>query len=301
MPTPHSRSIDLQGHRGARGLKPENTLPGFEVALDLGVSSIETDVHLTADGVPVLIHDPALPDGAPIAGLTLTQLRGRRVNHNPDPQRFAQQDASVTPLAKLFAEHHEIDPYAPPAVTDLFAFTVAYAGALGLQAGKSDPQRSRASEVRFDLELKRVPFHPEYIGDSFQASAAGRLETALLDTIRAAGMLDRVRVRSFDHRCVRLLRQIEPRLSAGVLISGTAPVDPAALVRQADATRYCPDHEFLDEVQVQQCHAAGLLVVPWTVNQEADWQRLLAWGVDGLTTDYPDRLAQWLRQRGMGF
>src|SRR5207237_10923009 len=117
---------------------------------------------------------------------------------------------------------------------------------------------------------------------------------------RASGRLGPVRVRSSGHRCVRLLRQIEPGLSAGVLVSGTAPVEPAALVMAAGAQWYCPECEFLDEVQVKQCHAAGVRVLPWTVNDEADWDRLSAWRVDGMTTDYPDRLAAWLGSKCVG-
>ena len=70
-------------------------------------------------------------------------------------------------------------------------------------------------------------------------------------------------------------------------------------VRAAEADLYCPDVNFLDEPQVRQLHEAGVRVLPWTVNDEADWERLLGWGVDGITTDYPDRLADWLRRRGV--
>jgi glycerophosphoryl diester phosphodiesterase len=85
-----------------------------------------------------------------------------------------------------------------------------------------------------------------------------------------------------------------------VLVSGT-PVYPAALVRRARAQVYCPDFEYLDEEQLRQCHAAGIRVVPWTVNDSDDWRRLLDWGVDGITTDYPDQLAAFLRARGVTF
>jgi len=294
-------SFDLQGHRGARGLKPENTLPGFEVALDLGVTSIETDIHLTADGVPVLIHDPTLSDGRLVSSLTLTQLRGHHADANPDPKRFPHQDNTVTPLAHTFAEHHELDPYTPPTVADLFAFAVAYAGDLGRQAGKTPTQQDKAARVVFDLELKRVPFRPGNIGDKFDALAAGLFEQQVLDGIRAARMLQRVRVRSFDHRVVRALRQLEPTLTAVVIIADTAPVNPVELVRQANAQAYGPDYEFLDDVQVRQCHAEGIRVLPWTVNDPKDMERLLNWGVEGITTDYPDRLAEVLRARGISF
>src|SRR5262245_61497780 len=103
-----SKIFELQGHRGARGIKPENTLPAFEVAFDLGISSIETDVHLTADFLPVLFHDSFLSDslcrtipgqGAIdvanrplISSLTLEQLRNYRADRNPNPARFPNQN-----------------------------------------------------------------------------------------------------------------------------------------------------------------------------------------------------------------
>jgi glycerophosphoryl diester phosphodiesterase len=309
-----SRSFVLQGHRGARGLKPENTLPSFEVALDLGVSSIETDVHLTRDGVPVICHDPevsnrlfrlapgsASPPPAPgllVSSLTLAQLRGYRADRNPDPARFPQQDASVTPLARLFADHMEIDPYAPPTLADLFAFVKAYAGDLGAAAGKTEQQRQRARTVNLDIELKRVPFRPERIGDRFDGSHAGLLEERVVEVLRSSGLAT---IRSFDHRCVLAVRRLEPHVTGAVLITGTAPVDAVQVVRQADADIYCPDMEFLDEAQVRQCRVAGIRVLPWTVNDVADMRQLIDWGVDGITTDYPDRLGESLRQAGIEY
>ena len=87
---------------------------------------------------------------------------------------------------------------------------------------------------------------------------------------------------------------MEPRLTGVVLIDGTTPVDPAALVRAADAQVYAPEYRFLDEEQVRQCHVAGIRVLPWTVNDPADWKRLISWGVDGITTDYPGSACDWL-------
>ena len=73
------------------------------------------------------------------------------------------------------------------------------------------------------------------------------------------------------------------------------------MVRQAGAQAYCPELDFLDEWQVRQIHEAGFRVVPWTVNDPEDWQKLLDWEVDGITTDFPDRLAQFLGARGIDF
>src|SRR5207248_216193 len=116
----------------------------------------------------------------------------------------------------------------------LFAFAAAYAGELGERAGKSAAQRERAGRVRFDLEVKRVPFRPEWIGDAFDGRSPGLLECRLVEVIHAAGVLERAAVRSFDHRSVRAVRQLEPRLGAAVLIEGTAPLAPSELARRAD-------------------------------------------------------------------
>jgi glycerophosphoryl diester phosphodiesterase len=293
--------FNLQGHRGARGLKPENTLPSFEVALDCGVSSVETDLHLTRDGVPVLLHDPRLDDGRAVAAVTLTELRKLRFDRNPNPSAFPDQEASVTPLAKRYAQERGMDPYSVPTLTDLFEFVTAYAGELGRQVGKSDEQRIRAKDAAFDLELKRVPYYPEAIGDEYTGTGPARLESAVVEAIRRAGVAPRTIVRSFDHRCVRFARQMEPALTGAVLISETAPVDPGELARKADATVYSPSWEFLDADQVHSAHAAGLRVLPWTANAPEQWQRLLEWGVDGITTDYPDRLAAFLCRSGVAF
>jgi glycerophosphoryl diester phosphodiesterase len=277
--------FDLQGHRGARGLRPENTLPSFEAALDAGVTSIETDVHLTRDGVPVLIHDPRLsprihrPDShhrALVCELTLSELRRYRADGNPDPQRFPTQTAEVSPRARGFAERHGFDVYAIPTLANLLEFVAGHPG------------------VRIDVELKRVPFRPELIGDDFDGVAPGLLERQVVETLRAAGMIERATVRSFDHRSLRAIRTLAPEVTTGLLIAETAVLSPSRLAREAGADMYCPDLEFLDEAQVRDAHAAGMRVIPWTVNEPADWQRLLAWGVDGITTDYPDRLAAWL-------
>jgi glycerophosphoryl diester phosphodiesterase len=310
-------TFDLQGHRGARGRKPENTLPSIEVALDSGVTSIETDIHLSRDGVPVLYHDaflsdqlcralrgrrvPDLAQRPRVRDLSLRQLYSYAADRNPDPERFPEQDAAPTPLARRYARQHARHPYSLPALSDLFAFAAAYAGEWGATAGKTPEQQARARAVRFDLELKRVPFSPEIIGDAFDGKGLGLLEKSILAAARSAGVLGRIAVRSFDHRCVRALTRHKPALAAGVLIAETAPVSPVRLVREAGASTYCPAYEYLDREQVRQCQAEGIRVVPWTVNDLEAWRRLLDWGVDGITTDFPDRLAALIRHEGIAF
>jgi glycerophosphoryl diester phosphodiesterase len=267
--------FNLQGHRGAKGLKPENTLPSFEAALDAGVTSIETDLHLTADCRLVLCHDPTVSE-------SLWRAAGNEASHPPL-------------IRKLTLE--ELEPYGLPTLEDLLDFVQAYCA----RPDKSNDQRARAQRVVLDLELKRVPGRAERIGDTYAGSAAGILEECLVECIRRYGLLERTVVRSFDHRSVLAIKQYEPRLQTAILVAGTAPVAPEALATAAGASIYCPNVDFLDHLQVQRLHRAGVAVLPWTVNEPRDWERLLAWGVDGITTDYPDRLAQFLHERDVPF
>lgn len=300
-------TFNLQGHRGARGLRPENTLPSFEAALDAGVTSIETDLRLTRDGAIVLFHDDAgsaplcrLLPGAPpsssalVSGLTLEELRHYAADGTPDPRRFPDQDPRPTPAAAAFASQFGLHPFAVPTLDDLFAFVAFYAGA-------SVEHWERARRLVFDLELKRVPGRPELIGDGFDGNGPAALERETVAAVLRAGAVERTVIRSFDHRAVRAVKELEPGVRTAVLIANTAPVDPARLARDAGAELYCPEATFLDRRTLDQLHDAGIAVVPWTVNDADDWRRLLDWGVDGITTDYPDRLAALLRERGVAF
>lgn len=295
MPT--RLSLEVQGHRGARGLLPENTLPSFEIALDLGVSSIETDVHLTRDDVVVLVHDahltsrvcPTLADNQQIAvrSLTLADLRAYRVDGGTPP--------APTPAAQRFARERGIDPYGIPSLVDFLDFVAFYA----ISTDKTPTQQARARSVILDIELKRVPFNPELIGDGYTGRSAGILEQRVVDAIRQAGLRERARVRSFDHRSVRAIKQLEPALRTGILTYATVPVAIDSLLTSAQAELYCPDYLFVDAEVVRQVHEGGMRILPYTINTPAAWERLLAWGVDGITTDYPDRLLTWLAERGI--
>jgi glycerophosphoryl diester phosphodiesterase len=312
-----SDTFNLQGHRGARGLRPGNTLPSFEAALDVGVTSIETDLHLTRDGHVMVCHEPRLSHrigrlgseassiklaSRPyISTLTRAQLADFVADGNPDPEQFPGQEATATPVATLFAQRYLNNAYTMPTLDEFIAFVALYAGQLGQDANKSPEQRARAGRLIFDLELKRVPGRPERMGDAFDGTSLGRLEEGVLDSLQRHGVVERTVIRSFDHRSIRAIKEREPRVQTAVIIANTAPVAPEELVRQAAATFYSPDMNFLDELQVRQLHVAGIAVMPWTVNDSKDWDRLLHWGVDGITTDYPDRLAAVLHARGIPF
>lgn len=281
--------LEVQGHRGAGCLLPENTLPSFELALDLGVNSIETDVHLTRDDAAVLVHDARIAQapGTPLVrALTLAEIRRYRIG-----------SAAANLLAQRFADARGLHPYGIPTLMEFFEFVAEYAGPPGEQAGKTPVQREWARRLIFDIELKRVPFEPETVGDGFTGMAPALLERQVSAAIRQAGVLERTRVRSFDHRSVWAIKQLEPALETCALIYETAPRDIRAMLAAAQAEVYGPDYRFVDAEVVREVHAARKKIIPYTVNTAADWERLIGWGVDGITTDYPDRLIAWLAER----
>ncbi len=289
--------IELQGHRGARGLRPENTLPSFETALDLGVDTLELDMHLTADGVVVVWHDdriepdkcrlvgnldPSPPDPVDrprIAELTAAQVAGYRCDLNPDPDRFPDQRPEPTALAG--------DDYGIPTLAEVFEFVAGYAAAPDKTAG----QRERAAQVGFNIETKRDPSDPGAIGDGFDGSSAGPFELAVLEAVDAAGVADRVTIQSFDHRSLWTLHELRPELSLAALTRRGDRVDVTDLARRG-ATIWSPDRRVVDADAVALAHDAGLRVIPWTVNDAGEARALISVGVDGIITDRPDRFTR---------
>jgi glycerophosphoryl diester phosphodiesterase len=271
------RILGVQGHRGARALFPENTLQGFIEARRLGVQAFELDVGMTADGVVVVSHDIALnPDltrdaagrwiaapGPAIWSLTWNELRqydvGRVRPRSPTALRFPQQrafdGARIPTLAEILA-----------AVPDAW----------------------------FTVEIKTDPAFPDC------TAAADILAMGVLDVVDAAGAAARVVIEAFDWRVQRFIRRTRPEIRLAWL-TRSETVRHAALWWDKPATGsvpecvaaeggpiWAPDYRDLTEAQVEQAHALGLLVLPWTINQPADMRRLFNWQVDGLISDRPD-------------
>ncbi len=291
-------TLDVQGHRGARGLKPESTLPSFEAALDELVTTLELDLHLTADGRVVVWHDPFLdpakcrlgpgaPAGAPdpddpatppdelrIATLTFAELGAYRCDRNPDPAAFPAQDQLPTTLAG--------DRYEIIALEELFDFVELY-----VESGaKDDEHRQNASRVRYNIETKRVPANPEYIGDDFDGESVGAFERALLDLIEERELVDRVTVQSFDHRSLWAIAATGSDVQLSALTARGVPDFDDLAARGASV--WSPNFRAVDAESLASARLAGLAVLPWTVNDPADMRRLAELGVDGLITDRPD-------------
>ena len=292
-------SFDLQGHRGARGLAPENTLPGFERALDLEVDTLELDLHFSADAKLVVWHDPEIrrekcrldpsrseppapdPDADGPAGalrvrrLTRAQLARYRCDRNPAPDRFPLQSSSATALAG--ADYHIVE------LETLFDFVERYAHS----ESKSGAQRRAASRVHYSIETKRDPEDPTSIGDGFDGEAPGPFERALEGLVRSRGLAERVTVQSFDHRSLWAMRQLDPNIALAALTEGAVDLES---LRSRGASVWSPWHEQVNPEKLALAHRLGLRVVPWTVNDAARIQILRELGVDGVITDRPDLL-----------
>jgi len=287
MPPAQARSFDLQGHRGARGLFPENTLEGFAAAAALGVATLELDVGMTADDVVVVCHDPALnPDLVRDAAGVWLPRRGPRLRE--------------LTLAEL--HHYDVGRPRPGS---------AYAAAFPEQVPRDGARIPTLAEViqavpqsRLNIELKTFPLQPDLTVDGARLAEA---VAAVADACRAA---DRIIVQSFDWRGPRYLRRARPDIAVAWLTrrealaaaqiwwDGGDPEQyggsvPRAVAAQGGPT-WGPDFADLTEATLAEAHALGLRVVPWTVNSPDDMRRLIRWGIDGLITDRPDLVLQIL-------
>ena len=287
--------FDLQGHRGARGLKPENTLPAFETALDLLVTTLEFDLHLTGDDEIVVWHDPVvdaskcgLRFGAPsdvpdpedpsealaVRKLSVEQLSWYLCDRNPEPNRFTSQDSTPTQIAG--------SDYRIVTLDELIEFVEAYAADLS----KTVEQRKAAAAVRFNMETKRNRTNPDTIGDGFDGENPGLFENRVLEIIEDRGIAGRATIQSFDIRSLRAIRAVNSVIPLAFLESNPS-ADPADLAAW-DITEWSPNLNIASEQRIADAHAAGLAVKPWTVLSVDEAIALIDVGVDGLITDRPD-------------
>ena len=301
-------AVDLQGHRGTRGLAPENTLAAFRKAIEIGVTTLETDLALTADDVLVLSHEPNLSraltrtgdgrwlaeDGAPIRSLTSSKVRAYDVGRL-DPSH---------PDAKTWPHQVPADGERIPTLAELFALA-------------RDARSPGGRPVRFNIETKLTP------DGAVPTASAEEFARAVAREIAAAGVGERVTVQSFDWRSLRALKRVAPEIRTACLTiessrmntvredaSGASPWHDGLkradyggslprTVQAAGCSAWSPLWRNLTPDLVAEAHGLGLAVIAWTVNEPADIERVLDLGVDGIITDYPDRARSILAKRGV--
>jgi glycerophosphoryl diester phosphodiesterase len=267
-----AHALDLQGHRGARGHAPENTLAGFERALRMGVTTLELDVGVTRDGVVVVHHDRALnpdiargPDGQWIAApgaliheLTYEELQAYDVGRIRPGSEYA----------KRFPHQQPIDGARVPRLSDVLS-----------------------KPVRFNIETKLSAQAPH------ETLAPEPFARALIAEVRKAGAAARTTIQSFDWRTLAAVEREAPEIATAYL-TGSGNAEPER-VHAAGGRIWSPDFSTLTPHSLAAARRLGLKLIPWTVNEPADIARVLDMKVDGIISDYPDRVRLELRRRGL--
>lgn len=299
------RPFDLQAHRGGRGLWPENTLAAFERALRLGVTTLEMDTGVTADGVVVVHHDrllnPALARDAQGRYLRREDLRLHALRWDElQVWDVGRRDPDAAYGREFNATQQAVDGQRIPRLADVFALV----------------RRLGADAVQFDIETKLDPTRPD---DTLPPEPFAE---ALLAELRGHGLVARTMVQSFDWRTLRHLQRLDPGLRRMFLTmdlpqssnvrdarwtdghrledhGGSVPRLVRAAASDTPGVLWGVIHRLLTPAQVKEAQALGLAVVPWTVNDPARMAELIGWGVDGLITDYPDRLRAVMAAHGL--
>ena len=298
-----ARAIEIQGHRGARGLLPENTIPAFERAIELGVDVLELDLGVTRDGVPVVHHDRALdPDRTRDASCAWLASPGPFLNTLDLASMSGFDVGRAAPGSKIAERFPEQSPRDGTRIP-----TLAQVLALGKRPG--------AGTIRFNIEAKVTPLAPE------ETVRPEEFARAVVAVLRAEGMLDRANLQSFDWRVLHAARKLAPDLSTVCLTAEqrwhdnilrghpgpspwTAGLDIEAfdgsvprMVEAAGCAVWSPYYRDVTDEALTEAHGLGLRVVVWTVNEVEEMLALARLGVDGIITDYPDRamdaLAPW--------
>ena len=296
-------AFDIEAHRGGRALFPENTLPSFANALSLGVNTLELDIGVTRDAAIVVSHERKLnpdlaraPDGAYIAppGIPFVQLSLDEVK-----KYDVGQIRPGSAYAAQFPDQHSVPGTPIPTLIAVFDLV----------------RKSGDTEVRFNIETKIDPNHPEESPDP------QRFVTLLLDLLQAQKFSDRVMVQSFDWRTLQLVQRQAPSIPTVYLtqqkgLGATNSLDKATewtagfnpadygkslprTIKAAGGAIWSPYFGDVDADLISESHRLGLKVVVWTVNKPEDIARMIDIGVDGIISDRPDLLRKVAGEKGI--
>lgn len=272
--TPLTDSFDKQGHRGCRGLYPENTVAAMLQALALGVTTLEMDVCVTADNQVVLSHEPFFnheisrhPDGRPVSEAEEKSLNIFRMTY----AEVSRYDVGLAPHPR-FPRQVKMAAV-KPRLADL------------LDSVKQYMMMARRPFPYFNIETKSLPE-----GDDIYHPKPDKFVELLMQVIRDKQLEDFVIIQSFDPRTLQYIHQKYPAIRTALLMEADDKRSLKAQLRDLGFTPtvYSPAWQRVNATLVADCHQRGMKIIPWTVNEAEKIRELKSMGVDGIITDYPD-------------
>ncbi len=278
-----AQTFDVQGHRGARGLMPENTLPAFLEALAQGVTTLELDVVISKDSAVVVSHEPhisALICKAPNGDVPLGEAQEDHNEKTRNIYRMTYAEVKTYDCGTLahprFPHQEKINTY-KPLLSEVFREVEQYIKDHGRK------------EVNYNIELKSSPK-----GDGVHHPGPGEFSELVHDLVGQYIPYNRLIIQSFDFRVLRYWHEKYPDIRLAALVENRKGIDTHMEELGFVPDIYSPYYRLLNRKKIRILKERGTKVIPWTVNRKRRMQRLKRSGVDGLITDYPDR-AKFLR------
>jgi glycerophosphoryl diester phosphodiesterase len=270
-----SKQINIQGHRGARGLYPENTLRGFIEAVKLGVNAIELDVVISADKKVVVSHEAwmnedfcSLPDGTPVE-------KGTGKDYNLYKMRYTEiKKFDCGKMANAEFPMQMAMPSYKPLLDEVITYVELYT------------KENNLSPVSYNIELKTEP------EDELFSPPPGMFVDLVHDELSKHQLDDRIQIQSFDVRLLRELKKKDASIRIGLLVENDESLETNMERLGFIPATYSPEFFLVTSTLVSEVHRQDMKIIPWTVNEQEDMLRLLSLGVDGIITDYPNRLIE---------
>lgn len=263
-----------QGHRGARGLFPENTIPAFKKAIDLGMPVLELDLAVSADSQLVVSHEPWMS-----AEICLDKNGNEISEEEGKALRLFNMPYTEIKLYDCGTKHHPRFPeqekmkVAKPLLKDMVTTAEAYAK----KQGKAAPF--------YNIEIKSDAAY-----DGVYSPAVADFIRLTIEEVHTLGITSRTNLQSFDLRALEEIKRQAPDIKVAYLVE--KDIDTAAALKQLSYTPdiYSPYHQLVNAKMIDLCHSKSIKVIPWTVNETARMEQLINIGVDGIITDYPNRI-----------
>ncbi|AUD04253.1 glycerophosphodiester phosphodiesterase [Spirosoma pollinicola] len=264
--------FNREGHRGTRGLMPENTVAAMKKAMDLGVNTLELDVIISKDKQVVVSHDTYMsadialkPDGTPV-----TPEEQKKINLYELPYAEIKKfDVGSKPHPQ-FAQQQKFKAY-KPLLSELIDSVDTYAKAKGLPM------------PMFNIEIKSAP-----AGDGVSHPEPAEFVNLVMAVLTKYSLGNRLIIQSFDVRPLQLIHKQQPTISLSYLTANPKTLDENLALLGFKPNTYSPYYKTVTAETVKACHQQGMSIIPWTVNTKEEIASLKQMGVDGIITDYPN-------------